>query len=92
MSADDRAQFESNMRQFIQTELETGIAFASVALDEETGDKRDRNQQNARKAYDTAQHFLREHAPEDMTAQPGLLDRLTRLRDLLIQLGEKVER
>ena len=89
MSANDRAQFESNMLQFLQNELEMGTTFASLALDSRSDEKRYRNRQNARKAYDTAQHFLEEHAAGTAVAQPDLFLRLTQLRNLLVRLGEQ---
>jgi hypothetical protein len=84
-------QFESNMREFIRTELETGITFASIALDSKTEEKRQRSCQNARKAYDTAMHFWKEHLPEESVTPPELLARLNTLRDLLLRLGETIE-
>ena len=79
------------MIQFVQNELEMGTTFASLALDSQTEEKRQRNRENARKAYDTARHFLENHAAAEAIAQPDLFVRLSELRRLLIQLGEKVE-
>jgi hypothetical protein len=79
------------MLQFLRAELETGMTFASLARDSWTEEKRDRNLLNARKAYDTAKHFLEEHAPEEVAARPDLLDRLTNLRSVLVELGENFE-
>jgi hypothetical protein len=89
MSTSERTRFELSMLQFLQSELETGMTFASLALDGQTEEKRERNRQNARKAYDTAKHFLEERAPEEIATRPDLRDRLTTLRSLLVQLGEK---
>ena len=82
MLSDQHEQFESGMRQFIRSELETGITFASLALDraldervEET--RLQRNRQNARKPYDTANHFLNEHSIGESATEPILLARLT---------------
>jgi hypothetical protein len=91
MRAVDRTQFESAMLQFLRAELETGMTFASLARDSRTEEKRDRNLVNARKAYDTAKHFLEEHAPEEVAARSDLLDRLTKLRSELVELGTKFE-
>jgi len=91
VSADIRMQFECNMLQFLHSELETGMTFASVALDSQTEEKRLRNRQNARKAYDTAKHFLEEHAARSTVAQPDLLEGIIKLRSLLVQLGERFE-
>ena len=80
------------MLQFIRSELETGMTFASLALNSESDGKRQRNQQNARKAYDSAQHFLEEHiAREKTTKQTDLLEGLTQLKNLLTGLGEKFD-
>ena len=89
MSTSERARFESSMLQFVQSELETGTTFASLALSSQTDEKRHRNVRNARKAYDTAKHFLEDRAPEEIATRPDLRDRLTALRSLLVQLGEK---
>jgi hypothetical protein len=90
MSSDQREQFQSGMRQFIQIELETGMTFASIALESRTEEtRRQRNRQNARKAYDTANHFLNEHAVGQPVIEPNLLAQLAMLRGILIQLGER---
>jgi hypothetical protein len=91
MSSPAREQFENTMVQFIYSELETGITFASLALDSQTDEKRQRNRQNARKAFDTARHFLKQRAVEEIVAQPDLQERLNKLKQLLRELGEKVE-
>jgi hypothetical protein len=91
MSSDQREQFEFNMRQFIRNEVETGVTFASLALGSSTEEARQRTGWNARKAYDTANHFLNEHPVGALIAEPNLLARLTTLRDLLLQLGETFE-
>ena len=93
MLSDQREQFESGMRRFIRTEVETGITFASLALDRALDDRVEearlqRNRQNARKAYDTANHFLNEHPVGESATEPILLARLTTLRHLLLELGE----
>ena len=88
MSTGERAQFEASMLQFLQSELQTGMTFASLARDSQTDEKRRRNQQNARKAYDTAKHFLEEHSARGSVAQPHLLEGLTELKNVLVRLGE----
>lgn len=62
-------QLESNLEEFIRTELDTGITFASISLDS-TEEKRQRGIQNARKAHDTAMHFWKEHAFESGQYRP----------------------
>jgi hypothetical protein len=53
-------QFEKNKQNFILTEIESGIAFGRIARDADYQQKRERNLENARKAFYTAQHFLTE--------------------------------
>ena len=91
MSSDLRMQFESNLRQFIWNELEMGITFAHLALDKSPGEAQRRSRQNARKAYDTANHFLNKHVVGESAMEPNLLARLIRLRHLLLQLVETIE-
>ena len=91
MSTSERTRFELSMLQFLQSELETGMTFASLARDSQTDEKRHRNVLNARKAYDTAKHFLEERAPGEIAMRPDLRDRLTTLRSLLVRLGEKFD-
>jgi len=63
MSSDQREQFELSMMQFMRTELETDITFAHLAQNKSTVEAQHRNRQNARNAYDTANHFLPSQAP-----------------------------
>jgi hypothetical protein len=91
MSSDQREQFESGMRQFIQTELETGMTFASIALESSTEETRPhRNRQNARKAYDTAKHFSGRARRRTDCHRIQYAGRLTKLKYLLLELGENV--
>ncbi len=76
------------MENFILTEVETGMTFASLALNSATEEKRRRTRQNGRKAYDTAMHFWTKYPSPDATLQSSLHARLTELRGLLLQLGE----
>ena len=92
MTAADLTRFEANMIQFVRSELEIGLVFASLAVNSQTDEKWQRNRQNARKAYDTAQHFLDEHvAAEERRKHADLLDGLSELRNLLIGLGAKFD-
>ena len=79
------------MLQFICNELVTGMTYVSLAHNSQTDEKRLRNQQNSRKAYDTAQRFFEQHVARKGTKRPDLRDGLTKLRNLLIELGEKFE-
>ena len=84
-------QFEFNLCEFIRTELELGITFASLALNSKTEERRLRCRENAHKAYDTARHFWKERPVGEPTAQRNLLARLITLTNLLLQLGETLE-
>jgi len=85
-------RLEFNMREFIRAGLETGITFASLALDSRTDEKRQRTRENARKAYDTALHFWTDRAFGKLPAPHDLLARRATLRHLLLQLGETLEK
>lgn len=44
--------------QFVNVELDTGLTFVRIALGSKGRNKVDRNRVNARKAYDSALHFV----------------------------------
>lgn len=44
--------------QFVNAELDTGMTFARIALGAKRRAKIERNRENARKAYNSALHFL----------------------------------
>ncbi len=72
---------------FLMTELDVGITFAKIALESGNEDTRTRNRRNARKAYDTALHFLpkiRETQAEDKQIN----GKLATLKTFLQSLGE----
>jgi hypothetical protein len=75
--------------EFLKNELQTGITFADLALSAKHEDRRERNRANARKAYDTALHFMSTLSPtSEIPAE--LKDRLEHLRTRLKQLGETI--
>jgi hypothetical protein len=82
---------QSNLQEFIRTELETGIIYAYLALGTHREEKRQRTRQNARKAYDTAMRFWKQHAFRNVPAPKDLRTRRVTLRHLLLQLGETLE-
>jgi hypothetical protein len=84
--------FEQRMLSFILTEVETGIAFASIALGSTTEEKRQRNRDSARKAYSSAAHFWKKHPFAGQTVRQELLVRAGMLEQMLVQLGESFER
>lgn len=87
---DLEAQFEHNRADFILIEVESGLTFARLGLETQEKDTRQRNLNNARKAYDTAQKFLQEKPVEDGTVHAKIATGLDTLKDYLIQLAEKV--
>ena len=78
---------------FLKIELGTGLTFAKLAQDSEIGSaNRDRNQANARKAYDTIMQWHRRHSASDAVGidMQELEPELTELRSVLQELGEDV--
>ena len=73
---------------FLQTELRTSITFAQAALSAgDNSDKRERNQANARKGYDTLVRFTRKFSLSPSSAS-DFADDLQRLKSLMQSLGE----
>lgn len=91
MDFDPRRSFERSVQQFMLTEANTGIVFASIALDALADEKRQRNLLNAQKAYDTLTRFWTKYPPRDAAVQLRLLGRIAELRRLLVQLGQMSE-
>lgn len=73
---------------FVSAELDTGLTFARIALGAKGRAKIDRNRVNARKAYDSARHFL---ATTSLNAEESrrINDKFAALKSNLEQLGEK---
>ena len=73
--------------QFVNAELDTGLTFARIALGAEGRAKIDRNRMNARKAYDSALHFL---ATTSLNAEESrrINEKFAALKSNLQQLGE----
>jgi hypothetical protein len=90
MSISARANdLNQNCVEFLKTDLDTGLIFASIALDAgEDLRKRQRNQANARKAYDTIAAWRRRFALTDVDAQ-YIEEKLGRLKEALLRLGEE---
>jgi hypothetical protein len=61
--------------QFVATEIDLGVTFCSVAQSSTNSERKQRNMENARKARDSASHFLK---------TPGLSDTVRK------ELGEKL--
>lgn len=80
-------RFHEAMRKFVFTELDTGIAFASLALDSTSSERRQRALENARKAYDTAARFRKKLPSQEAAVQEQLVSRTAELRGLLFRLS-----
>ena len=76
--------------QFVNVELDTGLTFLRIALGAKGRGKINRNRVNARKAYDSALHFLANVSlnKEEMRL---VQEKLASLKSGLEKLGEKVE-
>ncbi len=74
---------------FLKTEVDTGLTFARLASGARYSDKKDRNQANARKAYDTVLHWTRRVSLAAPDSQE-IGDKLVQLRAALEDLGESV--
>jgi hypothetical protein len=73
--------------QFIVTELDLAHTFCKIAASADDEVQRRRNRAKARKAYDTALHFLAGATPTPETRQV-IDNKVKRLRSLLRSLGE----
>jgi len=86
----DAPDFTRSSYEFLVTEVETGLTFARIALDEKTDeDKITRNTRNARAAFDAVLRFrdrVALGAPEAALLERTMAD----LRRNLVQLGEDV--
>ena len=76
---------------FLRSEIDTGHTLANIALASgEDSEKRQRNGENARKAYDSAMRFAdRVSLSSDETREMN--ENLNALKSKLIRLGEKVD-
>lgn len=76
--------------QFVNVELETGLTFMRIAIGARGRSKIERNRMNARKAYDSALHFL---AAVSLNQEETRLvqEKLAALKSGLEKLGEKFE-
>ena len=74
-------------KDFLRADVETALTFAEIALGTEDAEKRQRNKQHAKDAYDTILRFQ-----ERVTYTPAenayMTERMERLKKDLEQLGE----
>lgn len=72
---------------FVNTELDTGLIFARIAVGSKTRSKRERNCANARKAYESALHMLQQ-IPLSKEEKGAISEKLATLKSNLEKLGE----
>jgi hypothetical protein len=71
---------------FVLVELDLGATFCELALSTQNEENKERNTHNARKAHDSAIHFLQTLSPE--SAEQALInEKFSRLKELLERLG-----
>lgn len=80
-------KFNQVTTDFLKVDLETALTFSGIALQADNDVKKKRNQQSARKAYDTVLTLLRRVEPDERDAQE-LRANLQRLKSELETLGE----
>jgi hypothetical protein len=76
---------------FVRTELEVGLTFALVAAHAGSEEKFQRNQNNARRACDTARRFMRriELSDDEAAELHELLEELERRLRVLASFGSE---
>lgn len=83
-----REAVNRNKADFLKTDLDTGLTFADIASNAgDNSEKKRRNQNNARQAYDTVLRLLK-HVVLNDTEGREIYDRLSRLKIALQALGE----
>jgi hypothetical protein len=82
-----RSDFHQSGFQFINTELDTGMTFLRIAVGAKGRKKIERNRVNARKAYDSALHYL---PSTSLAADEARMikEKIAALRSGLEKLGE----
>jgi hypothetical protein len=80
-------QLNRTSAEFLKTDTETALTFASIASQTEDVSKRERNRQNARRGYDTVLR-LSARVPLSYEDEQFLSERMGRLKLELQRLGE----
>jgi hypothetical protein len=82
-----RNDYHQSGFQFINAELDTGLTFLRIALGAKGRNKIERNRMNARKAYDSALHFL---PSTSLSAEEARMikEKIASLESGLVKLGE----
>jgi hypothetical protein len=86
-TSERRADFHQSGYSFVNAELDTGLTFARIALGAKARNKVDRNRVNARKAYDSAMHFLPSTSLSSDEAG-SINEKISALQAALTKLGE----
>ena len=74
---------------FIRVELQTGLTFSKSALGSRYQERRDRNQAQARRAYDALLYFIPKSSLTNDESKM-IVSGLARLKSELQQLGEAI--
>lgn len=80
--------------EFLRTDLDTALTFATRALQaHQDAETRRRNQQNARRGYDAVSRILGELKAQSVNEaeMSDVEDRLSALRQKLLELGETLD-
>lgn len=86
-TSERRNDFHQSGYSFVNAELDTGLTFARIALGAKGRNKIDRNRVNARKAYDSAMHFLPSTSLSSDEAG-SIKEKISALQAALAKLGE----
>jgi hypothetical protein len=81
-------QLNATNADFLRIDAETALTFSQMALEADNPEKRDRNHQNARKAYDTIMR-LRQKVVFTPAQEESMNQKMAELKRDLIKLGEK---
>ena len=82
-------QLDGHLVDFLKIDLSLGLTFAGAAQKSRSSPRKQRNQENARKVFDTILRFRHRAHPGREDAQE-ISENLERLRTALKKLGEQV--
>jgi hypothetical protein len=81
-----RLEARERLAEFVETELDLGITFAKIALGADSQQKARRNCANARRAFESANHFLSKLDGTEGELRPEIDGKLEQLRQLIEKL------
>ena len=86
---DETAMTDAAKIQFLNTETDTGLTLARIASQAKDATKKRRNQQNARRAFDTVLDHLESvaHLGDKLDS---IQEKMKKLKQMLVSLGEKI--